>query len=66
MNRDISDDNERDEDLEGALAALRRAKKRAEDLAIATGTSIIESDGDKIVSLSPEQILERRRRSETK
>jgi hypothetical protein len=38
--------------IEGVLAALRRAKQRAEDLAIATGTELIESDADGRVSLT--------------
>jgi hypothetical protein len=64
MNRNIKDDQKRSEKLQGALAALRRAKRRAEDLAIATGTNIIESDGDKIVTLGPDEIIARRLRSD--
>ena len=49
---------------EGILAAMRRAKRRAEDLVIATGTKLVESKDGKTVLLGPDEILARRRKSE--
>ncbi len=49
---------------EGILAAMRRAKLRAEDLVIATGTKLVESKDGKTVLLGPDEILARRQKSE--
>ncbi len=46
--------------IDGVLAALRRAKRRAEDLAIATGTELVESDGENVVLVTPAEIITRR------
>ena len=46
--------------LEGIMAALRRARRNAEDLAIATGTEIVESHGGEVVLVSPREPLARR------
>ena len=46
--------------IDEILAALRRAKRRAEDLAIATGTKLVESEGGEIRLLGPAEILARR------
>jgi hypothetical protein len=54
---------ERTQRLEGILAALRRARRRAEDIAIATGTELVESDGGKVVLVSPSEILARREKA---
>jgi hypothetical protein len=43
----------RDEQAEAALAALRRARIRAIEIARATGTMIIQADGDKVVRIDP-------------
>jgi hypothetical protein len=51
-------------EIEGILAAMRRAKRRAEDLVIATGTRLVESKDGKVVFVGPEEILARRRKSE--
>ena len=42
-----------DEMSELALAALRRARKRAEEIAARTGTALIESDDGKPVRVQP-------------
>jgi hypothetical protein len=47
---------------EGILAAMRRAKRRAEDLVIATGTKLVESEDGKVVLLGPDEILARRQK----
>ncbi len=52
------------EQAEGILAAMRRAKRRAEDLVIATGTKLVESKDGKTVLLGPDEILARRQKSE--
>jgi hypothetical protein len=52
--------------IDDALAALRRAKRRAEDLAIATGTELVEADSDgKVVLLTPAEIIARRDKATT-
>ncbi len=49
--------------IDDALAALRRAKRRAEDVAIATGTELVEADAEgKVVLLTPAEIIARRER----
>jgi hypothetical protein len=57
-------DPELQHEIEGILAAMRRAKRRAEDLVIATGTKLVESKDGKVVLVGPEEILARRRKSE--
>jgi hypothetical protein len=49
---------------EGILAAMRRAKLRAEDLVIATGTKLVESEDGKTLLLGPDEILARRGNSD--
>jgi hypothetical protein len=52
---------EQQKEIDGILAALRRAKRVAEDLAIATGTELVEGDEDgKVVLLTPADIIARR------
>jgi hypothetical protein len=47
--------------IEGVIAALRRAKRDAEDLAIASGTELVEADSEgNAVSLTPADIIARR------
>jgi len=47
--------------IEGVLAALRCAKRDAEDLAIATGTELVEADSEgNAVLLTPADIIVRR------
>jgi hypothetical protein len=43
----------RDEQAEAALAALRRARIRAIEIARATGTMIIQAEGDKVLRIDP-------------
>lgn len=66
MNAPTNSSPEHQKRIEGVLAALRRAKRRAEDLAIATGTELVESDADgKVVLLTPVEIIARRERAAT-
>jgi len=52
---------EQQKEIDDILAALRRAKRAAEDLAIATGTELVEGDEDgNVVLLTPDAILARR------
>ena len=60
MNAPTNLDPELREEAEAVLAALRRAKRRAEDLAIATGTQLVESADGRTVMLNPDEILARR------
>lgn len=60
MNAPTSTNPEHAKRLEGILAALRRARRNAEDLAIATDTEIVESHGGEVVLVSPSEILARR------
>jgi stage V sporulation protein SpoVS len=48
--RRISED---DKEVAGALAALRRARRRAEEIAAATGTVLIQSVDGKVVRVKP-------------
>lgn len=64
MNAPSNLNPKRQKEVEGILAAMRRAKRRAEDLAIATGTHVVESEDDKVVLRGPDEILARRRKSE--
>ncbi len=43
----------RDEEAQAALAALRRARQRAIQIARATGTMIVQADGDEVVRIDP-------------
>lgn len=55
------------QEIDGILAALRRAKRAAEDLAIATGTELVEGDEDgNVVLLTPAEIIARREHSTTR
>lgn len=50
--------------IDGALAAPRWAKRRAEDLAIAAATELVEVDVDgNVVQLSPAAVIARRDRA---
>ena len=64
MNAPTSVDPELRKEAEGVLAALKRAKRRAEDLAIATGTKLVESKHGKTVLIGPDEILARRQNGE--
>jgi len=64
MNAPTSVDPELRKEAEGVLAALKRAKRRAEDLAIATGTKLVESKDGKTVLIGPDEILARRQNGE--
>ena len=60
MNAPTNSNPEHQKRIEGVLAALRRAKRCAEDLAIATGTELVESDGERVVLVTPAEIIARR------
>lgn len=63
MNAPTSTNPNDQESIVDALAALKRAKRRAEDLRIATGTELVEADADGgVVLLSPVEINARRAR----
>ncbi len=64
MNAPSNIDPKLQKEVEGILAAMRRAKRRAEDLAIATGTKLVESEDGRVVLLGPDEILARRQRSD--
>jgi hypothetical protein len=52
---------EQQRESDGILAALRRAKRVAEGLAIATGTELVEGDADgNVVLVTPAEIIARR------
>ena len=62
MNAPTQTNPEQQKEIDGILAALRRAKRVAEDLAIATGTELVEGDEDgNVVLLSPADIIARRK-----
>ena len=65
MNAPTNVDPELRKEAEGVLAALKRAKRRAEDLAIATGTKLVESKDGKMVLIGPDEILARRRETDS-
>ena len=65
MNAPTNLDPELRKEAEGVLAALKRAKRRAEDLAIATGTKLVESKDGKTVLIGPDEILARRRETDS-
>jgi hypothetical protein len=57
---------EQQKEIDDILAALRRAKRRAEDLVIATGTKLVEGDDvGKVVLLTPAEIIARREKTVT-
>lgn len=61
MNAPTQFNPEQQQEVEGILAALRRAKRVAEDLAIATGTELVEGDEEgNVVLLTPADIIARR------
>jgi hypothetical protein len=60
VNAPTDSNPDRTQRIQGVLAALRRAKRRAEDLAIATGTELVESKDGKVVLVSPNEIKARR------
>jgi hypothetical protein len=66
MNAPANGSPEHQKRIEGVLAALRRAKRRAEDLAIATGTELVESDGVNVVLVTPAELVARRDKSAAK
>ena len=49
-----------DTDMAGSYAAMQRAGKAAEDLAIRTNTAIITMIDGKVVRLTAEEIIKRR------
>jgi len=65
MNAPTNVDPELRKEAEGVLAALKRAKRRAQDLAIATGTKLVESKDGKMVLIGPDEILARRRETDS-
>lgn len=65
MNAPTTTSPEQQKEIDDILAALRRAKRQAEDLVIATGTKLVESDEGKIVLLTPAEIIARREKSAT-
>ena len=65
MNAPANADSELRKEAEGVLAALKRARRRAEDLAIATGTKLVESKDGKTVLVGPDEILARRRKMDS-
>lgn len=66
MNAPTQTSPEQQQEIDGILAALRRAKRAAEDLAIATGTELVEGDEEgNIVLLTPAEIIARREHSTT-
>lgn len=61
MNAPTITNPEHQKRIEGVIAALRRAKRDAEDLAIATGTELVEADSEgNAVLLTPADIIARR------
>ncbi len=64
MNAPSNLNPKRQKEVEGILVAMRRAKRRAEDLAIATGTHVVESEDGKLVLRGPDEILARRRKND--
>ena len=61
MNAPTQTNPEQQKEIDDILAALRRAKRVAEDLAIATGTELVEGDEDgNVVLLSPAELIARR------
>ena len=61
MNAPTQANPEQQKEIDSILAALRRAKRVAEDLAISTGTELVEGDKDgNVVLLTPADITARR------
>ncbi len=61
MNAPVPTTPEQRREIEGILAALRRAKRDAEDLAIATGTELVEADSQgRVILVTPAEIVARR------
>ncbi len=58
MNTDPGNPDEQplDQERAGALAALIRARKRAEEIAIRTGTAIIQAVDGKPVRIDPKHV----------
>ena len=66
MNAPTLTNPEQQKEIDGILAALRRAKRAAEDLAIATGTELVEGDENgNVVLLTPADIMARRENATT-
>ena len=66
MNAPTINNPEQQKEIDGILAALRRAKRRAEDLVIATGTRLVEGDeSGHVVLLTPAEIIARREKAST-
>jgi predicted ABC-type ATPase len=64
LNARTSNNPEHQKRIDGVLAALRRAKRDAEDLAIATGTGLVEADSEgKPVLLTPADLIARREKA---
>ncbi len=67
MNAPSNTNPEDQKRIDDALAALRRAKRRAEDLAIATGTELVEADSNgNVVLLTPSEIIARQEKAGTR
>jgi len=54
---------ERDPDIRGSLPALRRAARKARQLAISTGTPFYIVRDGRLINLNPKAKLRKRRRS---
>jgi hypothetical protein len=66
LNAPIITNPEHQKRIDGVIAALRRAKRDAEDLAIATGTELVEADSEgNAVLLTPAEIMARREKMAT-
>ena len=66
MNAPTQTNPEQQKEIDDILAALRRAERAAEDLAIATGTELVEGDEDgNVVLLTPADIMARRENATT-
>lgn len=67
MNAPTISNPEHQKRIDDVIAALRRAKRDAEDLAIATGTELVEADSEgNAVLLTPADIIARRGRTARK
>lgn len=67
MNAPTQTNPETQTEIEGVLSALRRAKRAAEDLAIATGTELVEGDeAGNVLLLTPADIIARREQTTAK
>ncbi|MDX2055147.1 MAG: hypothetical protein SFV15_22285 [Polyangiaceae bacterium] len=56
---DVNSSEFTDPEVLGALAALRRARKRAEEIATATGTALVQQIDGKLVLVYPKPAVNR-------